>query len=179
MVGGYTNADRRAALWVKAQELKTFTSKQLAADTSGDACRVRVTLKEWIAEGKVENTGTTAHRRIIYRVLEADEVVTHGLDPLENMWRAARLMGEFSPVSLAMHAATEQAPITEDDARAYCRVLLRGGYLRVIRTAVPGRRSAVYRTIKNPGPLYPREHRVRAVWDPNLAAFAHVSEPSQ
>lgn len=178
MTIAYIDPDRLAALWVKAQELGTFGARQLAVDARADLGRVQATINAWMTAGLVEDTGARVLKRPRYRVVETGHAGA-SLDPQNNMWRAARLLGEFSPVSLAMHAATDLVAISEWQAIIYCRVLLRGGYVRVVQKAIPGKRSAVYRVIRNPGPFHPREHRVKAVWDPNTRAFAHVAEPAR
>jgi hypothetical protein len=41
--------------------------------------------------------------------------------------------------------------------------------------ALPGRREAIYRLVRDTGPRPPRERRVRAVWDENLGEYTYIS----
>ncbi|MGR3485511.1 MAG: hypothetical protein ACU0BF_09210 [Paracoccaceae bacterium] len=88
------------------------------------------------------------------------------------LWTAARRLGEFSPLELS--GFTEAAD--EAEAAAFCKMLLRGGYLRVTRKAVPGQRRPRYRLIRDTGPVPPVEKRLRAVWDENLGEYTHIPE---
>lgn len=81
----------------------------------------------------------------------------------------------FSAIDLAAHSNTPEVAVTPEAAREYCQMLTRAGYLRVERAAIPGRREAVYRLIKNTGPRPPMERRVRAVFDENLGEIVHVA----
>jgi hypothetical protein len=87
------------------------------------------------------------------------------------MWTALRQMRTFGPRDVAAYAATERTAVSPEDARRYCQALLRVGYLKVVRKAVPGQREPVYRLIRNTGPQPPRLRRVAGVWDPNTGRF--------
>ncbi|MBR9841185.1 MAG: hypothetical protein GYB50_25380 [Rhodobacteraceae bacterium] len=92
-----------------------------------------------------------------------------------NMWRAMRRLGHFSPTDVAAHSNAGGVEVTIDKARGYCRQLLGAGYLKVRRTAIPGRREAKYQLIRDSGPLPPRPARVRGVLDPNDKTFMPAS----
>jgi hypothetical protein len=64
--------------------------------------------------------------------------------------------------------------VTEKDARDFCRMLSRIGYIKAVRKAVPGVRDPIYKLVRNTGPLPPRARRVAAVVDDNLGAFVHL-----
>jgi hypothetical protein len=91
-----------------------------------------------------------------------------------NLWRAMRMLQGFSPVDLAAHAATPTVAVSPEDAAAYCQTLTRAGYLRVVRKAAPPLRPAIYRLVRNTGPLPPVLRRVRAVIDGNTGQIVHV-----
>lgn len=91
-----------------------------------------------------------------------------------NMWRAIRGLPSFSPRDVAVHATAGGVVVSEREATAYCQMLARAGYLRTTRGAIPGKRLAIYRLIRNTGPHAPVERRVRAVWDENEGAFTHL-----
>lgn len=178
----YMNPDREAVLWVTAQELGTFSLGQLMAAVGNcDDLNVRNIIRSWEKLGMVQKRagGKTLPKFLYDTRQDRTEDLIKGKSGQENMWRAARLLGSFSPAILAMHAATDETPVTEREALNYCRLLLRGGFVRVAQTAIPGKRSPIYRIILNTGPEHPREYRVRAIWDPNTGRFAHVAEPSR
>lgn len=92
-----------------------------------------------------------------------------------NMWRAMRMIREFSPTDLAIHSTTDVVDVSDQAAKEYCRMLCRAKYLRVVEKALPGRREPRYRLINNTGPKPPREKRVRAVFDENLDDYTHIA----
>lgn len=94
---------------------------------------------------------------------------------IEQMWRTAKMLGRFTCRELAVHAATEVAPVSVETAKAYCRHLARAGYLVIAQPAKAGHKpgtgqQAVYRLRPdmNTGPLPPQIQRTDWVWDPNL-----------
>ena len=72
-------------------------------------------------------------------------------------------------------SCTDLVPVSLKDAHIYCQLLLKAEYLRVQQKAVPGRREASYRLIRNTGPLPPMERRVRAVIDQNEGKVTYLS----
>lgn len=168
--------------WAKALEINEFSSFRLAADVGYSQEAIRLLMKQWEAAGVVENLGKQPPKnRTVFRIIPGKtppEMARAGLRSLENphrnMWTAMRGLKTFQPLDVAAHATTEAVQISEAEASDYCRLLTRAGYLKPVRKAVPGRASAVYRLIKDTGPKPPRERRVRAVYDDNLGAFAHI-----
>jgi hypothetical protein len=57
--------------------------------------------------------------------------------------------------------------VTEATAKAYLKMLLACGYLRVTKKAVPKFSQARYRLIRNHGPKPPMVQRVKQIFDPN------------
>lgn len=167
---------RRAAVWDGMLRLGAFTIDQLAAEVGGGTNGIRGTVAEWEAEGLVRRDGLKG-KSVKYRIMSHIAVDSAPGTPAELCWRAARVMTTFSPASLALHASTSFAPVTAEEAEKHCRAWLRGGYLRVLEKAQPGRRPAVYHLIRNTGPNPPVERRVSAIWDPNLCEYTHVAEP--
>ena len=92
-----------------------------------------------------------------------------------NLWRAMTLLKEFCPTDLMAMSCTDLVPVSLKDAHIYCQLLLKAEYLRVQQKAVPGRREASYRLIRNTGPLPPMERRVRAVIDQNEGKVTYLS----
>jgi hypothetical protein len=95
----------------------------------------------------------------------------------DQMWRTAKIIKEFAPKDLAIQASTEAQPVSELDAKDYCKFLRLSGYLAVLRPSKPGT-QAVYRFLasKNTGPKAPRVQRVKAVFDPNLGVVVWTSK---
>jgi len=84
-----------------------------------------------------------------------------------NLWRSMRMLKQFSARDLAAHSSTSETEVTENHAKVYCSHLLAAGYLRVVQKASPPRRSAIYRLIRDTGPVPPKTQRVQQVYDPN------------
>jgi len=146
---------------------------QLGIDTAG------TWIRRWLKLGKIEalgkQGGTTERYRVIGETRQAPAPDPVRQSPAGNMWRAMRAFrAPFTAVDIAAHSSTEDVAVGLDDARAFCQMLVRAGYLRVLRTAVPGKREAIYRLVRDTGPRPPRERRVRAIWDPNLDEFTHL-----
>ena len=172
-------------VWNAAVRLDTFTVHDLSADASFCHRRVGILIREWRDQGlliELKQKGTAGRSQFRMqnegRIPEgmsskaqiARKETLHG-----NLWNAMRMSGEFSPRDLMATAATENTPVSYDDAAAYCRLLCRGEepYLRVIQKAVPGRKDATYRLVRKTGPLPPRERRIRGIYDPNIKVFIH------
>ncbi len=174
----------------RAGSMEVFTYFDLAAAVGAQTKTIANIVQEWEQKGLVERLGkgpknrlqfkTTTKGRAQFALAESGQSKP-SISPEKNMWTAMRMLKVFSPEDVAVQARTEAVDITLEQARTFCRMLVRGHepYLKVRRTAVPGRRDAAYQLIRDTGPLPPREARVRAIYDPNLVAFTHVPEPTQ
>lgn len=85
----------------------------------------------------------------------------------ESMWRTMRMIKRFDFRELAASASTEETPIKEQDAKDYCKHLLKAGYLKVITKATPTSPHR-YQLIRDTGPKPLMIQRVKQVYDPNL-----------
>lgn len=112
------------------------------------------------------------------RIARDGTPVTQG-GGVKNMWRSMRLLAQFTPLDLALHSTTDIISVTEATSRSYCSMLLKAGYLRVLKKAVPGKHQASYRFIRDTGPLPPQIQRVKQVYDPNLREVTYSPEPKQ
>ena len=103
------------------------------------------------------------------RVRTNGELVTQG-SARDQMWRAMKMIGDFTYRDLAVHASTEECRVSETDAKDYCKHLLKASYLRVTRKHQKGKDAspAAYRLIRNTGPKAPMIQRIKQVFDPNL-----------
>jgi hypothetical protein len=165
-----------ANAWAFALRTGIFGYAELSADLSISMEAARDIVQGWIAEGraKVRSGGNQSGRKMFELTTAYREPTDRTSKIAQQMWTAMRGLPSFSPVDLQAHCTPEmRVDLTE--ASAYAQALLRGGYLNVVRTAVPGVRDATYKLIRNTGPRAPREKRVQAVWDPNEAAYAFIS----
>ncbi|SNS38714.1 hypothetical protein SAMN06265365_1603 [Tistlia consotensis] len=192
----------RDAIWSAVRRLVQFTVPQLAGETNMH----RDTIKSYVAgleaAGYVRRVGLQESRSGAYGVkggapfpaiayllvrdvgVEAPRVRRNGTEvrqggARDQMWRAMKMIGEFSTRDLAVHASTEATPVSEVDAQDYVKHLARAGYLAVVRPGKPGT-QATYRFLKsrNTGPRAPMVQRVKTVWDPNLGETVWAQEPS-
>jgi len=174
MRGDALRARNQAHLWQVAQAHGSFTVHELSGAAKRSVDYVRAELRGWQADGFVEKAGKRG-MSILWRVTEAPGApvtATGSRTPEERMWFALRKAGGvFSAADLAMWTNTDEVPVSVDDAQAYCRLLLRAGYVRCEIKADGRGRMASYRLIQNTGPRAPVERRVRAVWDPNTEDF--------
>lgn len=186
-MSGYTprnpekDRDLDQAVWTVAQRLQEFSYHSLGAEAHQNQYTVATFVKRWIAAGAVVAEGVGAGGRHQFKVVKAaDETPSRIHRKLEvvstdqAMWIAARRAGSFTALDIAAVAATEEAPVSVDMARAYIQMLLAAGYLRIIRKGVHGKVPASYRLINDTGPLSPITRRVTVTVDPNKGQIVHV-----
>lgn len=83
----------------------------------------------------------------------------------EQLWRGMTMLKQFTYIELI---ETASVVISAETAKAYCKMLLATGYLRVLRKAEPtSGKIARYRLIRNNGPRPPQIQRKKVVFDPN------------
>lgn len=175
------------ASWAAALRRGSFTYAEIAADIGLSIDRATEMVQAWVRARAVISVGFGPHRRKVFRVTDIGRALrqppqrsrSDGSPIREatvqgNLWRSMRGLRSFTPLDLAVHSCTEAVPVDEPAAQAYCQALARAGYLRVERKAIPGRRPAIYRLIRDTGPQPPSERRVRAIWDANLGRITHV-----
>lgn len=162
--------------WAFALRVGVFGYAELSAELSISMAVATKLVKDWLEQGRVRvQRGGGGSVRKMYELTPAyREPKDRSSVIAAQLWTAMRGLKRFSPVDLASHCR-EDLRVGVADASAYCQSLLKGGYLRVLRTAVPGQREATYQLVVNTGPRAPRERRVVAVWDPNDGAYAYVS----
>lgn len=168
-------------MWEAIRALRVFTALELrgalpaCAGVSVDVMRAYVT-------GLV-NAGYLAREGTTYTLardtgVEAPRVrndggrVTTGAHR-EQVWRTLKIIGEFCLDELAIHASTEQHPLTRASVTEYIRHLRRAGYL-IVKDTGGGGRPKRYRLLpaRYSGPRPPQvRHAPGAatqVFDPNL-----------
>jgi hypothetical protein len=170
----FTSERSRAAIagaWDAALKLEIFGYAELA-DAAGISLDLATfAARGWAQEGRITTrSGGRGNQRRIYGIAPGwvPETGTGRRTPALNLWTAMRRLRVFTPTDLAAHADTEEAPVSVDHARTYCRDLVAAGYLAVARKAVPGQCEAQYRLARNTGPRAPVVKRVLSLLDPNL-----------
>lgn len=93
---------------------------------------------------------------------------TQGLGQ-DYMWRAIKMLGEFTARDLAFAARTEAVSVSVETAKKYIARLHQYGYLACLGEG-SGTRASTWRLIPsmNTGPLAPKVQRTKIVFDPNL-----------
>lgn len=172
-------ADQERVAWTAACQLKSFTVYGLSAQTGVRVDVLKKAVPTWARDGRIEVVGHRGLRRKLWRAVRGKAMPKPSADPAQNMWRTMRHLNSFTPIDVQMHSNTDDARVAAEDAQAFCRQLLRAGYLRVLRKAKPGVAPAMYALVRNTGPIAPVERRVRAIWDPNTKSYAYVPEPDQ
>ena len=162
-------------IWALAQRQGTFGYGEIVAELSISDRVVRDIVLAWVAEGRVIELPAGKRHRKMFRLPDLHREPRDRMSRLlQQFWNTMRGLKTFGPMDLASHC-TEDLAATAVEASAYAQVLLRGGYLKVIRTASPGRHLATYKLIRDTGPRPPREKRVQAIWDPNDAIYSYIA----
>ena len=174
---GLQAKDKALAAWPAALRLQQFGYGEISREVSVSIKVATAIVRAWENDGKVRAISDVRRgpgRKIFEVIAEQETRPAPDLrDGVDHMWLGMRKFKVFSPLDLAAHAAL---PITPDEARAYCRLLLVGGYLKVKQTAVPNLREAIYRLVNETGVGAPRERRVRCIVDPNLGRTTPLAE---
>ncbi len=181
--------ERREAVWAAIRELQEFTVHELWLHTrlAKDSIRDYVLALErggYLARAGKRTQPGSRPVQIFALVrdcgIEAPRLRKDGSEVTagrgrEQMWHTMRILGEFSARDLAVHAATEEHPVAEEEAKSYSHYLHKAGYLALVRPGKPGSphspgQLARYRFIarKHTGPRPPQIQRVKQVYDPNL-----------
>lgn len=174
--------DGDLAIWTTALRLGEFSYTSLGAESHSAAKRISRLVEDWINAGAVEFLRVGEFRRKIYRVKPGAEMPAEAPARLrivrtaeQNMWAVMRRQGAFTPTDLTSLSNTDLVAVTLAEANSFCQMLVRAAYLRVVRTAIPGKREATYRLIKNTGPLPPMPRRVSVVYDENEEKIVHIA----
>lgn len=99
--------------------------------------------------------------------LRADGTPQYSQLAREQMWRAMKMIGWWTPRDLAIAASTDLARVSERTARMYASHLFRAGFLFWRASA------GLYRlkTFMDKGPIPPKVMRTTFVWDSNIQAI--------
>ncbi|WP_107495299.1 hypothetical protein [Thalassobius sp. I31.1] len=164
-------------IWLAIRRLKRFTVTDIVNETDINRKTVtdyvkRLTAGKYLVE-QPDFESSKAYELIRDGGVHAPRLRPDGAPVVQgtgniNMWRTIRMVKQFTPRDLALQSSTEEVGVTEATARTYCTMLLKAKYLRVIQKAVPGKRQAIYRFVRDTGPLPPQIQRVKQVYDPNI-----------
>lgn len=175
-------------VWAEIRRLNIFTKREIHERTEINNKTITDYVKRLLAGGYVEEHSSfeTTGRYVLVRdagihpprIRPNGQPVTQGRGT-ENMWRSMRMIGQFTPHDIAVHSNTDTVAVTEATAKAYCSMLLRAGYLRVVQKAIPRKRQATYKFIRNTGPLPPQIQRVKQVYDPNIRQVTYYPGGTQ
>jgi hypothetical protein len=179
----YTSATsklRAEAAWSVAQRLQQFTYASISYEATVPLPHATMVVKAWEASGKVRRIAASlpgGEARITFEVIPKGEITVQPLvgDMFDQMWFSARKRRSFSPVDLL---STCSVAVTHEQAAAYCRALLAGGYLRVVQKAAPPHKVAIYRLCNETGIHAPRIRRLKCISDPNLGTSTPLVEGS-
>lgn len=165
-----------ARAWALVQRVAVFGYAEVSAELSISMAAATKIVTGWMEEGRVrvQRGGSKGGRKLFELTPAYREPTDRASLIAAQLWTAMRGLKKFTPLDLKAHCR-EDLRVDLAEASAYCQALLRGDYLKVLRTAVPGQRDATYQLVRNTGPKAPREKRVAAVWDPNESAYAFVS----
>lgn len=170
--------ERRA--WEFALRHEAFGYAEVSSEIMISMDAATALVRKWQDEGRVrvQRGGSGNSRKIFELTPEYREPKGRAPQICQQLWNGMRGLKTFTPVDLASHCR-EDLRVVVQEASAYCQQLLRAGYLRVVRTAVPGKRDATYQLVRNSGPRAPREKRIVAVWDPNESIYAYIPGMSE
>lgn len=166
----------REALWAKIRAFdRVFTCRELQMETCCTLSQASEYLKCLVAARIVKVVGETGGHGCIrptkqYRLerdcgVEAPRVrrdgtkVTQGIGR-EQLWETMRSLEVFTARDLHIFASTDEHSVAEGEAKTYCRLLAKAGYLR--------RSGDRYLLLRRTGPKPPMIQRTKQVYDPNL-----------
>lgn len=169
----------RDALWAAIRRIKCFTVQELRKETLCSIGQTRDYVTGLTAAGILRDEGlsslsnATMYALIKDRGNEAPRVRRDGSEVTmgrgrEQLWQTMRSLGGFTLADLHIAASTDDHPVAENEAKTYCLMLARAGYL----TKTGGR----FRLVRYTGPLPPMIQRVKSIYDPNLKEVTWSSE---
>ena len=176
-------------VWAAIRELKTFTASDLIAFVARQRKVNDGTIKSYLARlakggyFDIEHTAiraachTNRYTLIKDTGVDAPRLTKHGKPSTqglsrEQIWRAMRILGDFTYHDLQLTASTEKVPVKASEVRSYIKHLYAAGYLVETKPCVrgPSPKPATYRLLPSryTGPKPPMVQRVKQVFDPNL-----------
>ncbi len=171
-------SDTREALWNTIRRAKEFTIRDLLLNSTLDKSTVAAYVKALVKAKKlavcgsrVTDGGTRPTYRLVQDSIEPPRVrpdgtiVTQG-QGRRHMWKTIRKSRLFSLADLVAKSSTPTHPVSFEEAETYIRYLEKAAYIR--NEDGRPRPRALFRLIKDTGPLEPMVQRIKQVWDQNL-----------
>lgn len=174
----------REKLWEAIRRLAEFNVYELAGAAKVDRHKYSVqdylkalTVAGILSKIPAKFPGDFSRYRLVLDVgVDAPRVRKDGSFPPETaqnrMWRAMKVLREFSTRDLVVHASLPDSTIADTTASIYCRWLEAGGYL-VAADIKPSR----YRLVKNTGAKAPQILRIKQLYDPNTGKVVATENP--
>ncbi len=163
----------RDAIWAAIRQRRHITTRE-AADValchpSSAAIYLRSLAQAGIVE-EVQGDGVAYHLTVdagpVTPRVRRDGTSIRAASGRARMWVAMRIQRRFTVRTIAVYADA-----SEVDAKSYCGMLRRAGYLRVV---TPGKGLGYagilteYALIRDTGPRPPQVTNIKCVWDANL-----------
>lgn len=190
----------RQTIWQTIRKLRRFTAAQIVAEADSHPQTTKKYITRLEKAGYIARTGKAPRKSssfrgqpgragnvsVVYELVrdigaEAPLLDAAGGDVLrgrarDQMWRAMKMIGDFTCSELAFSASTEHVRVTLKHAAQYVYWLRKAGYLGV---GAPGasHRLAIYRLARNTGARAPVVERLATVFDPNLGQVVWQAHP--
>lgn len=165
----------RQAILEAARSRGRFTRADLAQDTGYSSNVVGTQVRRLLDNREIEVFDKVDGREILQmRNMPKLDVSADSVEAA--LWTAMRTLRRFEPIDLIAALHGTQTVVSIEDARRYCRTLLRAGYLHCVRKAEPGRLEARYLLRLDSGPIAPVLRRVSVLVDPNEQKITWVPE---
>ena len=166
--------------WTAMRERRRFTIRDIDGAGNANLYTVRDYIKRLARAGILTRVDVTDTGADVYEIArdpgpEAPAVRRDGTETrrpgagAEQMWRSMKMLKTFTYFELSIASSTDDVRVKPQTAKDYVKHLLAAGYLVVVTPATP-KTKAVYRLVRNTGPLAPMIQKTKWVWDPNKRA---------
>jgi len=190
-MGAGRRSDGREIIWTAIRESGAFTCQSLVKQTRQKLGTVQDYVQGLRCAGFIEACGKLENKDhpvgfqcTMYRLIkdvgvDAPRVRKNGaLLPArgrDRLWKAMRIMKDFSVMDVAVAASLPEAPVAEGEARSYCLFLARAGYLFELEKSKRYR----FNVAQYHGPKSPMILRTKTVVDGNTGELRWESEPCE
>jgi len=156
-----------------------FTYADIKANASGSQWCQRNLMRKLQRLDLVFMVGKDTKGRTVFST--SDRNAAHELaakkrkEPTGLMWTAMRSLKSFSPDEVLTILSETLPTLQRQDVQHYCSNLVKAEYLAVEQKARHGGRPAIYRLVKDTGPLAPTIRKLECIVDGNTDKLAYVS----
>lgn len=172
----------RDVIWKVIRQQGEFTYRSLQDATDIPNKTLRSYISGLIAAGYLERQADGKKGLAVFRLVRDQGIHAPRLRPdgkevqqgraSEALWIAMRMLKQFTPRDLAIHASNEELEVSEVHAKDYCKHLAKAKYLRVVTPGGSKTGQATYLFVRFTGPRAPMVQRVKQVFDPNTGEIA-------